>query len=524
MHHALLIGEIQLYVFHQISDKRTLSALARTCQTFTEAALDVLWRDLKSFTKLIQCMPRDLWTIGPQTSDLSKGLKRHTLKLQRSITASDWAIFQKYSHRVRSTGVNVPGMALDSTCILALCSPSAPTPLLPNLTSLAWRQDSDVHLLLLARLFSPAILTSLHLLVELESAPPFSFENCPSLKYLHVTGDQHFTSQPDVLERLKWSVNRLQSLETIIWPALGSETILSLSRLPVLKDATFNLPSDFSTYTATLPPRPPLQKLPFSRLRTLTITDHGLTPVAAFLRYFNVLVHLETLNITSTSCPSLATIQGLITALGSSSLCDTLRNLAVCHRSPRDSCVGGYKIDPLLRFHRLESLVLDIRCSFISINDATLGAIPDAWPNISTLFLNKDGPWWPSSAFTTPSGLIRLLEACPRLEQLNLSVNLSSVDRDDSNPLSPGGYTLDSHLTGGPARLRKLVLGPFMVTHPRGVARFLASILPGRVDLSMRWGALGSYEESERTYETGWSLTKRAYYDICDAIRNGGET
>ncbi|KAH7903187.1 hypothetical protein BJ138DRAFT_1168447 [Hygrophoropsis aurantiaca] len=43
MHRALLIVEIQLYIFNQIFKKRTLYALARTCQAFSETALNVLW-------------------------------------------------------------------------------------------------------------------------------------------------------------------------------------------------------------------------------------------------------------------------------------------------------------------------------------------------------------------------------------------------------------------------------------------------------------------------------------------------
>ncbi|KAH7905114.1 hypothetical protein BJ138DRAFT_979061, partial [Hygrophoropsis aurantiaca] len=60
MHRTLLVEDIQHYIFNQITSKGTLNALARTCQAFTETALDAQWRDLDSFTSLIECMPRDL--------------------------------------------------------------------------------------------------------------------------------------------------------------------------------------------------------------------------------------------------------------------------------------------------------------------------------------------------------------------------------------------------------------------------------------------------------------------------------
>ncbi|KAH7917134.1 hypothetical protein BV22DRAFT_1026932, partial [Leucogyrophana mollusca] len=38
-----------------------LASLARTCRTFRDPALDVLWSFLKSFDPLIRCLPQDLW-------------------------------------------------------------------------------------------------------------------------------------------------------------------------------------------------------------------------------------------------------------------------------------------------------------------------------------------------------------------------------------------------------------------------------------------------------------------------------
>jgi hypothetical protein len=38
-------------------DSATIAALARTCRTFKEPALDVLWEDIEGFKPLLLCLP-----------------------------------------------------------------------------------------------------------------------------------------------------------------------------------------------------------------------------------------------------------------------------------------------------------------------------------------------------------------------------------------------------------------------------------------------------------------------------------
>lgn len=69
MHHALHIQEILLNIFghccppephwtaHRYHSTAVLAALARTCRTFKEPALDALWSELVDLTPLPQCVP-----------------------------------------------------------------------------------------------------------------------------------------------------------------------------------------------------------------------------------------------------------------------------------------------------------------------------------------------------------------------------------------------------------------------------------------------------------------------------------
>ncbi|KAH7905777.1 hypothetical protein BJ138DRAFT_1118169 [Hygrophoropsis aurantiaca] len=127
-----------------------LAAFARTCKTTQNPALDVLWADLDCFVRLIQCLPRDLWEVqeAPTITRYSGSLQRPVI-FQRSMTLSDWTVFNKYAHRVRSLAGMVEDrsyiavkITISSEVLLVFSSPPA-SPLLPNLSSVAQDNPSS---------------------------------------------------------------------------------------------------------------------------------------------------------------------------------------------------------------------------------------------------------------------------------------------------------------------------------------------------------------------------------------------
>ncbi|KAF8834730.1 hypothetical protein BDN67DRAFT_975810 [Paxillus ammoniavirescens] len=83
MHPCLNIAEIQERIFAHVrgpvlyegkldyrqrqsiaTARRALAALARTCGSFTDPALDVLWYDLDTFGPLLRPLPLDVWSRG----------------------------------------------------------------------------------------------------------------------------------------------------------------------------------------------------------------------------------------------------------------------------------------------------------------------------------------------------------------------------------------------------------------------------------------------------------------------------
>ena len=77
MHPALRLEEILLNVFGQLYSPTTinrlrppratvdLAVLARTCRTFKEPALDVLWTELVNLSPLARCLPEASHRIYP---------------------------------------------------------------------------------------------------------------------------------------------------------------------------------------------------------------------------------------------------------------------------------------------------------------------------------------------------------------------------------------------------------------------------------------------------------------------------
>jgi hypothetical protein len=74
-HVCLFPTEIILYIFALADEDKlrdgsrpTLAALARTCRTFKEPALDLLWENITGFKPLFSCLP-DGVVIIPNTTE-----------------------------------------------------------------------------------------------------------------------------------------------------------------------------------------------------------------------------------------------------------------------------------------------------------------------------------------------------------------------------------------------------------------------------------------------------------------------
>jgi hypothetical protein len=61
MHRCLYIQEIISIIFKYLDKKRDVVALATTCKTFRDPALQIVWSEIRSLVPLIRCLPSDIW-------------------------------------------------------------------------------------------------------------------------------------------------------------------------------------------------------------------------------------------------------------------------------------------------------------------------------------------------------------------------------------------------------------------------------------------------------------------------------
>ena len=57
MHHCLEINEVLRHIYTYIDDDTTLSALSRTCRTFSEPATDLIWETLSNLLPILAQLP-----------------------------------------------------------------------------------------------------------------------------------------------------------------------------------------------------------------------------------------------------------------------------------------------------------------------------------------------------------------------------------------------------------------------------------------------------------------------------------
>ncbi|KAG9311598.1 hypothetical protein JVU11DRAFT_7807 [Chiua virens] len=293
MHQCLTIVEVQHVIFREVlivdhwdqwAGRATLAGLARTCRTFSDAALDILWEDLPSFAYLIRCLPSSLWKINQTNQRMS---------FERAMSLSDWEIFFRYSSRVRSISafpyVNEHSnscRSLGTDVIFALSRPPHYGPLVPHLKTLVLDSDKESEPLL--RLLLTDSLVDATLPFFALHSPTMSIQltsRCPSLKRLSIRNlsIQTFDDIPDVDKHriAQETILRLpHSLESLDCTAvrLDEATIAHLSHLPSLTHLTLELQVDLQLENL----RPHLTPLAFGSLESLTVAADTLSIVTSF--------------------------------------------------------------------------------------------------------------------------------------------------------------------------------------------------------------------------------------------------
>ncbi|KAG1732228.1 uncharacterized protein EDB91DRAFT_1030907, partial [Suillus paluster] len=440
MHVCLLPTEILMDIFalllYDTSTSDTLAALARTCRTFKEPALDTLWENINGFEPLISCLPEGV-------SSMEQG----KLTLQRPLLIGEWRIISQYAQRIRFLDVSSTELdIIDDRVVQALISAPSPAPLLPNLRGLVWLDDRECFFPLLRTLIVSTI-TSINLGFG-SNSPTFAKSalfaslgaRCPSIQELNCIYNGDSEESSDAISEALCGLLELVRLETGI---LNAQALLHLASLPLLKSLHFSVntndidemqPNSTPTFSSQLDqvhitaPSPPVLTYCLDNVRFLSCrsailcVDHD---------YSNLQMLYDPLDIPE-----------LIVSF-SECFCHTLEELHFIFEFEFDSlfddaltdpsfALGFDVIAPLLSFSHLTDLRLDWMCTS-AIDDASLKTMAQSWPQLEKFWFGCAARWLipPSITFI---GLAHLIHHCPRLCHIEMPFSAYPIDDIDSEP------------------------------------------------------------------------------------------
>ncbi|KAG2028933.1 hypothetical protein BDR03DRAFT_976197, partial [Suillus americanus] len=428
----------------------SLPALASTCRTFENPALNVLWRNLQSVEPLVKCLPSDLFSIN-----------REGLALQKPLDHKMWDTLSRYTNSA----------SIEPLSLIILSCPLAPASLFPNIRQLTWHADTTRGAAEFLRMaFVPSLL-SLNLLVSSASPAFFSVFSslgtlCPRLQSMTLRCHRPIDEpSPKNSPFIIQPISQLHHLRI-----RGIKHIMLLQTLQTMRlDLRTSLSSAWDR-------RSPLQLPGFQNLHVLGLD------INAFERPLNFLSSLTVIRpkkIVVSFIPQVAQSPAHVSSMLSQFLailqerCDnnkleyfTLNTFS--YKMPGMRTESGVLVS-LRAFSNLTQLDIGRGCD-ISMSDEELCYLAGAWPKLQVLrisyYVTVDSD---TTAVPTFHGLIRILRLCPALISLALVIDTTKLD--DIDLRNPGGENFYSHL-------KDLSLGNSVIDSPLNVAFILGDLFP----------------------------------------------
>ncbi|KAG1892339.1 hypothetical protein F4604DRAFT_1565242 [Suillus subluteus] len=433
MHICLLPTETLHHIFTTIYEdsipisRATFAALARTCRTFKEPALDMLWKRLDGFESLILCLPESVRKRNVQGK----------LTLNRPPLSREWRIVCQYAQRIRFLSISHMALdIIDDRVIQTLISAPPPTLLLPNLRSLHWWDNRESFLPLLRTLLGSTI-TSLKL-GSGNWTPSFARSallaslsaRCPFIREFECTG--YYEDSQESLDVICEAVCGLQKLSRFITGVLNTQVLVHLASLSSLKSISFEtcyLNDIQSNSTATF----------IHQLNDVTISTSSPHALAQYLKNVRFLsCRSAKLSIDESEPYDPLDITNLVVSL-SESFSPDLEQLEVSitfglDLLPEELDNPGFAIAfdavaPLLSLSRLTKLDLSWLCTS-AIDDDSLKRMAQSWPQLEEFRFGGETDWLvpPSLTFI---GLVHLVQHCRRLHTIKMTFRANSVDTDN---------------------------------------------------------------------------------------------
>ena len=310
------------------------------------------------------------------------------------------------------------------------------TVLFPNLRKLKWSCSQPGPLILIRLLLSPSLVdlcvwlsvaygNHTSVLGFLESHHTL----CPNLKSLQFHSALDTRGLTTVVSR---AICRFTNLEVLECDHIDEAALTHVSQSRCLRRFTshhfYLQPGGWERIAGYGTPDHP----PFENLRALKLKLGDLSSFIPCLKSHSQPFEEVSFDIRSFAPPEV--IHELFTALCSVTRRATLRHITlfVPTVTVEEAEESTYRADfqvlsPLATLNLHE---LDINIGIpISLNDDELVRLVQGWPHLECLNLNQHGVWYfvPSLRFPTLRGLVLVLARCPRLYELGMSFDATSI-------------------------------------------------------------------------------------------------
>ncbi|EIW75199.1 hypothetical protein CONPUDRAFT_147332 [Coniophora puteana RWD-64-598 SS2] len=472
MHHCLSVSELILAICCSSNDA-ALANLAQTCKTFQEPALNVLYSDLDCMSKLLMCLPQDLWRVEEGDTN-----EQANLSFTRQLQPADWQVLQRYAARVRFLRI---GGAICQAPIGSLFEDRyrVDDPLFPNLTTLTIYADGcypPCVLLFLGPNLRTLVLDNCDLHARFLRGVVDHVHLSQGIKHLKVIRNDSYwledEEDPGDAVVDPESLAQLRQLETLTFEEeITPELLTAISSLQSLTSLRIVVPP-----TLRLESRPNLGHFP--RLRHLDLQGAPPEEYGYLLRYAydSDLSAVEQLEVCFNECEGhnfARFLETLDSTLGKStpdlnSRKNAMRTLHITQSSPSSlgDTVKGDALRRLFCFGELTELVIT-PFLVLELDDVLMQDLSSALPHLCHFDLIAK---YPDSPNVTLTGLASVIRNCRSLRQLALSVDATVVrNRDHHGTVT----SIEPHMN-----LSALGVGRSPMDDPAFVAQQLSAMAP----------------------------------------------
>ncbi|KAJ7148206.1 hypothetical protein C8R46DRAFT_1199154 [Mycena filopes] len=490
---------------------RTLAALARTCKTFQNPALDALWCTQNGLAPILQTFPDDLWD---RTAPAKFKVKTF-LALRRPVMLQDWQRPLLHLARIRRFRIDsfpTDQFSVDVCQALRTCCPLQ-QPMFPKLQEIHWFDWRAQSLPVFAMFLSPRLRRIGFVpdsMAQLSILPTLGLMY-PNLTHLDLRGPRrHSFENVDIaLPSVLGLLISLKNLQELLLPSADARIIEYLARLPALEELVVDevLLTALTSGTPSHPRFPALQVLSLWS----TTPDVAIMLVSALQSRALVLLNLVFDHVFP-DAETTTRLLAAIAALGPAAH-ETITTLHIedewtearPHANVPDEdefdvyLVDGEALRVLFPFSNLVSITLKPYHG-VDLDDALVADMARAWPLIEELQIvfgadTHEAPF--ALREITLRGLHALATHCPHLRVLEIYMDASTIPDFDTMPIQTSLTKLD------------VLCSP--VVAPYAVGRFLRSMFPNLRIL-----------QSGCLQENSWTGSVRRWRNLADFLSQVG--